>query len=69
MLMESLLLASLATPLALAITHISVAKWAKATASRYLALDYELNASTLIYSLAASLLVAVLSTIAPIAGS
>jgi len=67
MLMESLLLASLATPLALAITHISVAKWAKATASRYLALDYELNASTVIYSLAVSLLVAVLSTIAPIA--
>lgn len=64
--LEMLFVAAIAAPLALVITRWSVARWASATASRYLALDYELNWTTIAYAAAASLAVAVLSASAPI---
>jgi putative ABC transport system permease protein len=65
-LLEILILAVIAGALSLPITDWSVAQWAKATASRYLALNYELNLSTLAYSAAVCLTVALLSALAPI---
>lgn len=64
--LETLILSIVAAPLGLAIADWSVAQWATATASRYLALDYELNSNTVIYTAIVCLAVAALSAIAPI---
>lgn len=65
-LLEIGILALIAGALSLAIADWSVAQWAKATASRYLALNYDLNGSTLAYAAAVCLTVALLSALAPI---
>jgi putative ABC transport system permease protein len=67
MLMESLALAAVATPLAWGITSWSVQTWENATRSRYLALDYTVNSSTLVYLISIAVATAGLIALVPIA--
>jgi putative ABC transport system permease protein len=66
MLLESLMLAGIAGALGWWITGWSVRTWAEETASRYLALEYTLNASILAYLVAISVAAAILCSLAPI---
>jgi putative ABC transport system permease protein len=66
-LIESVALTSVATALAWSLTSWSVRTWAEATASRYLALDYTLNSSTVIYLCAIAATSAILIAMLPIA--
>jgi putative ABC transport system permease protein len=66
MVMESLMLASVACALGWWITQWSVPRWATATASRYLALDYTVDSGILLYAVAISLVAAMLYSIAPV---
>jgi putative ABC transport system permease protein len=63
---EHLMLAVVAGTLAWWITRWSVQAWASATASRYLALDYTVNSSTLFYLIAITLTVAVVVALVPL---
>jgi predicted permease len=63
---EHLMLAVVAGTLAWGITRWSVQAWASATASRYLALDYTVNSSTLFYLMAITGIAAVVVTLVPI---
>lgn len=65
-LMESLMLAAVAGALGWWITNWSVRTWAAATASRYLALDYTVDAGILGYLVAISIATAFLFSLAPI---
>jgi putative ABC transport system permease protein len=66
MLVESLTLAGIAAALGWWITAWSVRTWAAATASRYLALDYTVDAGVLVYLVAIAIACAILSSLAPI---
>ena len=63
---ESLLLAGVAGALGWWITNWSVRTWAVATASRYLALDYRVDAGILAYLVAISVAAAIVCSLAPI---
>lgn len=63
---EHLMLAAVAGALAWGITRWSVPAWASATASRYLALDYTVNSSTLFYLLAITVTAVVLVALLPL---
>jgi predicted permease len=63
---EHLTLAVVAGTLAWGITRWGVQAWAAATASRYLALDYTVNSSTLLYLMAITGIAAVVVTLVPI---
>jgi putative ABC transport system permease protein len=65
--MESLVLASMAGTLAWWIAAWSVRTWATVTASRYQVLDYTIDRSTLVYLVAISIAAAVVCSLAPIA--
>ncbi len=67
MLLESLALGAVAAPLAWWITKWSVRLWADKTASRYLALDYTVNAGTLAYLISISVAAVILIALVPIA--
>jgi putative ABC transport system permease protein len=67
LLLETLLLAFIAGPLAWGMTNWSLRAWEEATRSRYLALDYTVNPSTLAYLISISLAAAVLIALVPIA--
>ena len=67
MLIESVAVTSIAAALAWWLASWSVRTWADATASRYLALDYTLNSSTVIYLGAIAALSAILIVVLPIA--
>ena len=67
MLIESVALTSVAAALAWSLTSWSVRTWADATASRYLALDYTLNSSTVMYLCAIAATSAILIAMLPIA--
>jgi putative ABC transport system permease protein len=67
MLGESLALAGVAAPLAWWITKLSIRVWEDMTKSRYLALDYTVNSSTLAYLATISLAGAILIALVPIA--
>jgi putative ABC transport system permease protein len=67
MLIESVALTSVAAALAWSLTSWSVRTWAEATASRYLALDYALNSSTVMYLGAIAATSAILIAMLPIA--
>src|SRR5262245_6039292 len=64
--LESLMLASVASALGWWITKWSVRTWAASTASRYLALDYRVDSSIFIYLAAISVAAASLCSLAPI---
>jgi putative ABC transport system permease protein len=63
---ESVIVASVAGALAWWITTWAVARWAAATASRYLALDYSVDSFVLLYLAVIALLAAVLHLLAPL---
>ena len=63
---EHLMLAAVAGALAWWITRWSVQAWASATASRYLALDYAVNSSTLFYLIAITVSAAVAVALVPL---
>jgi len=67
MVMESLILASIAGALGWWITRWAVPRWAAATASRYLVLDYTVDSRILLYAVAVSGVAAILYSVAPIA--
>lgn len=67
MLMESLALAGIAAPLAWWITRWSVQAWENATRSRYLALDYTVNSSTLVFLISIAVATAILIALVPVA--
>jgi predicted permease len=64
---ESLMLAGVAGALGWWITNWSVRRWAAATASRYLAVDYTIDSGILAYLVALSVAAAMLFSLAPIA--
>src|SRR5262249_19217596 len=66
MVVESLLLASVSGVLGWWITKWGVPRWAAATASRYLVLDYAVDSGILLYSAAISVVPALLYSIVPI---
>jgi putative ABC transport system permease protein len=65
-LMESLTLGAIAGPVAWWITNWNVRTWAAATATRYLALDYSVDAGILAYLIAVMLAAVLLYSVAPI---
>ena len=64
--LESLVLAAVAAPLAWWITKWSVRVWEDATRSRYLALDYSVTSGTLAYLISISIAAAILIALVPI---
>lgn len=64
---ESVLLTSVAAPMAWWLTRWSVREWSAATASRYQILDYTVNAGSLAYLLAVAAAATVLFAAAPLA--
>ncbi len=66
LLIEQLVVAAVAAPIAWSLTKWSVGAWADATASQYLALDYSVTTGTLIYLLSISIGAAVLIACLPI---
>lgn len=65
-LVESLILASVAGALGWWITNWSVRTWARATESRFVVLDYRVDSGTLAYLVTISMAAAILCSLAPI---
>ncbi len=63
---EHLMLGAVAGTLAWGITRWTMQTWASATASRYLAIDYTVNSSTLFYLIAITLIAAVVLVLVPL---
>ena len=66
---ETSILAACGGALGLALTSWTMPRWADAMASRYLALDYTLNRSTVVYAAVVSVSVAALCALPPSSGS